>query len=618
MVFLENNIKFYEGSSVKLTGGYMKGRQTLNSTQTVKSVYDRFYDTGRIDAFKCDWHEGKENKPHYFWDSDVAKWIEGAAYILRTEKRPDLEEKIEWIIDEIEKNQKDDGYFNIFFQTTCPQSTFTEIGHHELYCCGHLIEASVAYYECTGKDRFLKLMCRYADLIDRVFRVEKSAGFNVPGHEEIELALVRLYHATKEKRYLELAKFFVDERGSKPVLWSGEYLAENNQNHLPPREQKKALGHCVRAVYFYSAMADIAREYGDEDLYNACCELFRDIYERKMYITGGIGSTYIGEAFTIPYDLPPLGAYTESCASIGLCFFARRMQEIDTSSKYADLIERILYNGFLSSTSLDGKAFFYENPLEIHPKLHHRNTSTVRKDRYPITQRLEVFGCSCCPPNIVRFVPCLADYIYSSKDDILYIHQFMDSELESDGTKVTMKTDFPVDGKVKISVSGKKFGKIAVRHPSWCENPVISCGEKVCEKDGYMFFDVTQGSEIDVEFDMTPYLVETSPKVNDVGGKSALCRGPIVYCMEGVDNGEEVSDIRIFENNDFEVQYQRTMSGIPEILANGEKKCESEFDNALYLRSDRVKYQSTKVKFIPYFAFANRGETDMVIFFSVK
>jgi len=611
-------LKFASSFDVKLTGGFMKERERLNSTVTIKSVYDRFSDTGRIDAFSCSWHEGDPNKPHIFWDSDVAKWMESAAYILRDEERPDLEKEVEHLIDEIEKHQCDDGYFNIYFQTIDPSHRFTHIGLHELYCCGHLIEAAVAYYECTGKDRFLKLMCKYADLVEKVFKIERSARFSVPGHEEIELAIVRLYHATKEKRYLELAKFFVDERGKNPQsIDENNYPPTNTQDHLPAREQRKAYGHCVRAVYFYSAMADIALEYNDKDLYDACRELFEDITKRKMYITGGIGSTYLGESFTIPYDLPTLQAYTESCAAIGLCLFAHRMQLLDSSSEYADVIERILYNGFLSSTSLDGKAFFYENPLEVHPKLKNRNTSTVHKDRFPITQRLEVFSCSCCPPNITRFIPSLGDYIFTYDDKTLFVQQFMSCKGSFDGTNIEIITDYPISGDVKILINDTDFGMIAIRKPMWCKNIKVKSGKVSKDSGGYIYFDVKETSVIELNFDMTPYFVECSAYINDVAGKSALCRGPVVYCMEGVDNGETLSDIRILRDSEITVTDGK-LTRIPELEAKAVKKIEETLGGSLYARSDEVRYENTVAKFIPYFAFANRGESDMAIFFAVK
>ena len=337
----------YNYRNVTLRQGFWKQMEELNSKVTVNAVYDRFYETGRIDAFKFDWKEGEPNQPHFFWDSDVAKWMEGAAYILSREDRPDLEEKIESLIDLIEKNQCEDGYFNIYFTVVKPEARWSCRDWHELYCAGHLMEAACAYYDVTGRDRFLRLMEKYADYIKKVFVDEHSAAFTTPGHEEIELALYRMYKTTGNAKYFELCRFFLENRGlsenkEADILGSPYYA----QNHLPIREQKEAFGHSVRAVYLYSGMADLALESGDEALKDACRALFESIVNNKMYVTGGIGSAYRGETFTVPYDLPNASAYAETCASIGLMFFAQRMIALDpeNAAKYADAIELEMYN----------------------------------------------------------------------------------------------------------------------------------------------------------------------------------------------------------------------------------------------------------------------------------
>ena len=349
-----NKVEF---NNIKITGGFWKERQDLIRNVTAKAVYDRFYDTGRIDAFKFD--KKSEIKPHIFWDSDVAKWMEGVAYLIQEKSEPQLEAIVENLIDLIEKNQDDCGYFNIFFTVVEPQNRFVNRDCHELYCAGHLMEAAVAYYYATGKRKFLDLMCKYADYIEKRFKIDKDAEFVTPGHQEIELALVKMYEATGEKRYLELSKFFIDERGKRSEFKYDWCKESYHQSHIPVREQKEAVGHAVRATYLYCAMADLALRYNDKDLQSACETIFEDIVNHKMYITGGIGSSRAGEAFTIPYDLPNLIAYTESCAAIGLILFCHRMLLLTNDVKYSHVIERALYNGFLSSFSLDGKSFFY-------------------------------------------------------------------------------------------------------------------------------------------------------------------------------------------------------------------------------------------------------------------
>jgi len=464
-------IRTVDFAKTEITGGFWKKKQELVRRTTVKAVYDRFKDTGRFDAFKFDWKEGMPNKPHIFWDSDVAKWIEGVAYLTETKREPKLEGIVDGVVDLIEKNQDENGYFNIFFTVIAPERRFQTRNDHELYCAGHLMEAAVAYFKATGKRKFLDCMCRYADYIEKRFKIDRDTGFTTPGHEEIELALVRLYECTGEKRYYELAEFFINERGVKQELFTDWAQSSYCQAHLPVREQTTAEGHAVRAVYLYCAMADIALRNNDAELRRACETIFDDIITKKMYITGGIGSSACGEAFTVPYDLSNLMAYTESCAALGLALFANRMLNIEADSKYSDTVERAIYNGFMSSVSLDGKSFFYENPLEIIPYLHTRDKSNVNRSmHWPKMQRSEVFSCSCCPPNIVRFIPSIANLMYGDDGETLYVHQFMQSrtEIERHGKSliIEQKTAYPENGRVKITVSGGST-RIAVRIPGW-------------------------------------------------------------------------------------------------------------------------------------------------------
>ena len=479
-------------SDIKITGGFWRQKQELVRNVTVNAVYSRFKDTGRFEAFKGD---TSRFDPHIFWDSDVAKWMEGVAYLTMEKREPELEAIVDELVDDIEKMQDENGYFNIFYTVKEPENRFKFRGCHELYCAGHLMEAAVAYYKATGKRKFIDLMCKYADHIEKRFVREKDTGFVTPGHEEIELALVRLAECTGVMRYLELSKFFINKRGTQLedgiADWSEQMYC---QSHMPVREQKTAEGHAVRAVYLYCAMADLALKYGDEGLKSACKTIFDNIAEKRMYITGGIGSSQEGEAFTVDYDLPNETAYTESCAALGLALFANRMLLLDTDSKYSDVVERAIYNGFMSSTSLDGRSFYYTNPLEIIPMHHTRDVSVRGKSMWlPTMSRQEVFDCSCCPPNIVRFIPSIANLMYTKNEDTLFIHQYMDSvaEVEIGGkkVKVTQKTDYPVDGKVSISVVGGNI-RIAVRVPGWCDSYTGKT------KKGYAYLELKEESPV--------------------------------------------------------------------------------------------------------------------------
>ncbi len=592
-------------SEVTLLEGFWSALAEKNRTTTLHAVYDRFADTGRFAALSCNWKEGEPNRPHIFWDSDVAKWIEGASYVIAKDPDPLLERRIEESIDAIEAHQWADGYINSYFTVIEPQNRFTRRGDHELYCIGHLIEAAVAYYHATGKDRFLKIMERCVDCVWKVFVEEQSAAFVTPGHEEIELALLRLYRTTGCKKHLELCKFFVNQRGNNPKDQQiyPDLKPGYEQSNLPVRELTLAEGHSVRAMYLYTAMADLAKETGDEDLKAACLRLYEDVVDRKMYITGGIGSTDIGEAFTVAYDLPSERAYTETCASIGLMLFSQKMLELCGDATYADTVERAMYNGMLAGLSLDGRSFFYENPLEITLRDHTKNTSTVHRERYPITQRLEVFGCSCCPPNLNRLLSSMERFVYRTAGDRLYVDQYMGATVSTDAGKVVITTDYPLSGKISLQAEG--VSHLALRIPGWCRS--FSLNVPYTMEGGYAI--VESPASVELVLDMTPTLYEANSEVNDCAGKAALTVGPLVYCAEGQDNGH-INLHRLAYAVDLAptTEYCPTC-GLNRLEVNGYICAES---TALY-RPLADRYTPCRIRLIPYFAFANRGADNMLV-----
>ena len=603
------NIRPVSYADVDVTGGFWKDKQTLNRDVTLESVRVQFEQTGRFAAFRCDWKEGQPHKPHFFWDSDIAKWMESAAYVLAKQPDAKLESYVESVIDCIEQNQSEDGYFNIYFTVVEPDKRFTLRLDHELYCAGHLTEAAVAYYEATGKRRFLDRMCRYVDLIDRVFRVEKSAAFSTPGHEEIELALVRLYLCTREQKYLDLCLHFLNARGHgdpKDEIpgWDKTYF----QDHIPLREQRTAEGHAVRACYLYCAMADAARLTDDDGLRRAVEALFDNIVRKRMYITGGVGSSADGERFTGDYDLPNTTAYAETCAAISLAMFARRMSLLSPDGKYADAVERTLYNGILSGLSLDGKSFFYENPLAI--DLSQRRADAGRR-HFPRTQRAEVFDCSCCPPNVTRFLASLGDLLYAHSDDTVFIHQYMENTAHILGGTLAQQTDYPHSGVVRITASGLCGKTLALRVPSWCTQYDLSCPSLRTEK-GYVYVRVPDDAfTLTLDLHMQPAFFEASPLVRDDMGKVALQKGPVVYCLEGVDNGElHGLCADIFEPV---TESEEPALHVPMLTVRGWRKfaCGCCADS-LYapVQGD---YRPAQLHYIPYYAFANRGESDMTV-----
>lgn len=597
--------------NVSLNNGFLYEKQMLNKNITIDAVYKRFYETGRIEAFDCNWKDGDDCKPHIFWDSDVAKWMEAAAYILQKEYDASLEERIENLIDKIEKNQGNDGYFNIYFTVCEPENRFTKRDCHELYCAGHLFEAAVAYYEASGKDRFLNLMEKYADYIIKVFMVEKTAAFVTPGHEEIELALIRMYRATGKKKYLELAKFFLDNRGNDEgelATMYSDQSGKNSQSHIPVREQKSAEGHCVRACYLYSALADLAYETKDNELYEICKKLFDDITEGKMYITGGIGSTRLGEAFTVKYDLKNDKAYAETCAAIALMYFAQRMMQFENDSKYADIIERILFNGMISGLSLSGDAFFYENPLEIDLKNYYRFSNPEQKESYAITQRAKVFSCSCCPPNLNRVLASLGGYVYGVDGKNIFVNQFVGSTAEFDGMSIIQEADFPKSNMITIKSDGAE--KICIRIPSWCAR--VNINADYTTENGYAVIE-NHGEEITVTFDMTPFIVQANANVYEDCGKVAVCVGPYVMAAEAVDNSENLHSFFIDKNFKADVSYSDDFCGFKAKV----KAYRKNNTDKLYSRySD--DFEDTTLNMIPYAAFANRGESNMCVWFNIK
>ena len=598
-----NNIEF---SDVKITGGYWKARQDINCSVTLKAVYDRFNETGRFEALKCDLRDGDTNIPHIFWDSDVAKWIEGASYILHSEKNDQAVEIIENAIDLIIKNSDENGYFNSHFLVAEKENRFRLRECHELYCAGHLIEAAVAYYELTGKDRFLNAVKKYADYIERAFKIDNTAAFITPGHPEIELALVRLYKATDEKRYIELAKYFIDKRGNcdEPGIytdWANEYYS---QDEIPVRERKTAEGHCVRALYLMCAAADIAYIYKDNDLKTACERFFDSIVNKRMYITGGVGSSNIGESFTIDYDLPNRTAYAETCAAISLAMFAERMLKFGADSRYSDIIERTMYNGIMSGISLDGKSFFYENPLEIDPDFNNINTSTKVKERFPITQRVEVFDCSCCPPNIMRFAASISGLIYGFDDNTVYINQYINSEGDVNGIKISQKTEYPNNGKITVRCNSNKK-QIAFRIPCWCKS--FNINKKYSIKNGYAYVDLDSEENIELELDMPVRIISANRRIHSDAGRIAVMRGPVVYCAEGIDNGADIKSIALPAESVFELAESEFL--LPILKTEAYRPFEN--DSLYYEAVD--DYEKIPLTLIPYYAFANRGESEMQV-----
>ncbi len=564
-----------------------------------------------------------------FQDSDVAKWLEAVSYCLMQQPDPELERLADRVIDTIVRAQQPDGYLNTYFTIKEPQKRWTNLrDNHEMYCAGHMIEAGVAYYEATGKRKLLEAVSRLADHIDSLFGPEPGKRRGYPGHPEIELALIKLYRATGEQRYLKLAKFFIDERGQEPNYFDieakargddKEYDKRYSQAHLPVREQKEAVGHAVRAMYLYSGMADLAFETNDETLLEACKRLWESVTERRMYITGGIGSSAEGEAFTFDYDLPNDRAYAETCASIGLVFWAHRMLRLEVDRKYADVMERALYNGVLSGISLDGTKYFYTNPLEVWPP------ACKRYDmRHIIPVRQPWFSCACCPPNLARLLASVGQYAYSRDERTVYVHLFIDSQAEVDlaGGRVTIvqETVYPWEGDVNIRIRTERPQEftLAIRIPGWCKHPELKIngqGQEITVLKGYAWINRTwrDNDKVEILFPMPVERVRAHPNVRAAAGKVAICRGPLVYCLEEVDNGPNLTQIVLPKTANLMVKFDdRLLGGVAVVHGVGLRSDSASWGDALY-NSAECEKREAPIKAVPYYAWGNREPGEMLV-----
>lgn len=612
-------------AAVDLAEGFWKEKQELVRANTIDAVYHRFEETGRLASLAGSWKEGEPLKPHIFWESDITKWIEGAACFLKKERDPALEEKIDALIHQMEQYQDKDGYLNVYFTVVEPDTRFTRRMDHELYCAGHLIEGAIAYYEATGKRKLLDIAIRYADRIYQVFFTEHSAAFDTPGHEEIELALVKLYRATRDCRYRELAGYFIDTRGTSSRERSA-HEAEDVviQSHLPVRSQKTAEGHAVRALYLYCGMADLALLNQDGELAEACQELFTNITTKRMHITGGVGSTHLGETFTYDYDLPEYTTYNETCASIALALFCRRMWLLRPNRMYADCAEAALYNTVLSGLSLSGDQFFYENPIAADPArdTFFRSRPQYLREHLPLLERVKIFDCSCCPPNLIRAIGSIGDYMYSVRENTIYAQCYMsgDARILLPGQEISLKqrTAYPYDGSIRIETKTAGTYTLALRIPGWCRSYTITvCGEEVPAeaREGFVCLQRCweAGDTLCLVLDMPVERIEANPMVKNLCGRVAITRGPLVYCAEGIDNETvPLRDVKVGPDAEIRVGEDVIVgTAFPVLTVRAERR--SPFSQ-LYRPSGEA-WEECSLRLIPYFAWANRGACEMNLWF---
>lgn len=587
---------------------------------------------------------GKSQGNHYgylFQDSDVYKWLESASNTYALYPTDELLLMINEVVKLIEEAQDEDGYLNTYYQIQAPLLKYKRLFEsHELYCAGHLIEAAIAYYKATKSDKLIKVSERFIKNIKENFGNEEGKIKGAGGHPEIEYALVKLYNLTNNKEFYDLSKWFLEVRGLDPLFLENQRVATENekkvsgtpptmnpeyyQYHKPIFEQEKAEGHAVRLVYMAAAMAEVAAIHDDKRMFSAAKRLWDNVVKKRMYITGGIGSTVFGEAFTFDYDLPNDTMYCETCASIGLLFFARAMLKNDIDSEYAEIMEKTLYNNIIAGMALDGQHFFYVNPLAVDPE-------SCKKDpgkSHVKSTRPSWFGCACCPPNIARTITSLHDYIVSVKENQLFVHLYLDMEgvykLNNQKVKLIQKSNVPYEGEVEFDVSQINENlKLNLRVPKWSSNITVSINSEIVNvpiEDGYINLEIESDSTIKLIFDIPVIEWSAHPLVKENKGKVAIQRGPFVYCIEEEDNGSNLELYDITETPIPRTVKDNVLGKYILLEAKAERvKIDEGWEGVLYKENSGKKdIESTTIKFIPYHLWANRSVGEMLVWLDRK
>ncbi|AJY44835.1 glycoside hydrolase family 127 protein [Martelella endophytica] len=609
-------------------GGFFGPRIDVIATKTAALLFDRCVEAGMLEQIDPDkpspgivipYHPGGKVTTQMFWDSDLAKSIETAAYALYRQRDAALEARIDAVIDTYGRLQAEDGYLNSFFLRIEPGTRWANLrDQHELYDAGHMIEAAVAYYQATGKRKFLDMLCRYADLIDRTFGPNADQKHGYPGHPELELALIKLGRVTGEQRYLDLAKFFVDARGQEPHYFDQEAVArgekpedfhfknyEYAQAHKPVREQREIVGHAVRAAYLYAGMADVATEFSDPSLDPALEAIWSHLTEKNLYVTGGFGPSKDNEGLTYDYDLPNATAYAETCASVALVFWASRMLGRAPDARFADVMERALYNGALTGISEDGTHFFYDNPLESRGAHH----------------RWRWHFCPCCPPNIARLVTSIGTYFYGVAEDEVAVHLYCenDAELEVAGTRLNLglTTRYPDDGSIALTLDPERpvDFTLSLRVPGWAKGFSLAInGEPLVAQpeNGYLRIrrQWNAGDRVALELTMEAELLYAHPKVAPDQGRAAILRGPFVYCVEETDNTAALNSYVI---KDGVRMTPSDIDGLPGAVGLSlDALFESQPAEGLYAESPPER-RPASLKAIPYYLWDNRAPGEMLV-----
>ena len=559
-----------------------------------------------------------------FWDSDVGKWIEAASYALSHRRDEAIEARIDEITELLAKAQLPDGYLNCWYIGREPEKRWTNLrDNHELYCAGHVLEGAIAYFKVTGRRRLLDIMQRYVDHIDAMFGPGPNQKHGYCGHQEIEIALLKLYHVTGNRRYLDLAAYFIDERGKTPHYFDAEATArgddpkkfwaktyEYNQSHKPVRQQDKVVGHAVRAMYMYTAMAELAIELDDAALKRTCEVLWRDLTQKRMYVTAGLGPDAANEGFTQDYDLPNDTAYAETCASVALIFWAQRMLHLDLDGRYADVLELALFNNALSGLSRDGEHYFYENPLD----------SDGRHSRW------EWHICPCCTMNAARLIASVGGYFCSESADAVALHLYGGIEVTAElaGCKVKIKeeSNYPWSGAVKVSIDPEHQSEFSLklRIPGWSKRASAAVNAVPVDMAGVRngYLDIRRvwrkGDTVTLDLPMPAERLYAHPLVRMDVGRVALRRGPLVYCLEEVDNaGRRMQQLRLPRAAQLKpITRNDLFDGVVTIFADGKSLETADWQSDLY-RTIAPREADTSLTAIPYYLWSNRGKGSMTV-----